>query len=101
MVLIGKGRLGENDRLQGGASILTLHEYYTNYDIHNKNKDYEVISTRSSSIVGPKVMEVLAPTWWKFKTNLDPDDFSFGMSEAAIKSFLNKMWEIYRHRKAD
>lgn len=94
MVLIGKGRLGENDKLQGGASILTLHEYYTNYNKHSPLNEFEVLPTRSTSKnVGND------HGWWKFKTNLDPDDFAFGMSEAKIKSFLNQMWEIYRHRK--
>lgn len=96
MVLIGKGRLGENDKLQG--SILTLHEYYTNYDINNKSAKFDVTPAKTLKVqVNP---DSLGPSWWKFKTNIEPDDFAFQMSEAQVKSFLNRMWEIYRHRKA-
>lgn len=97
MVLIGKGRLGETDRLQMRATNSALHEYYTNFDAKDLEAKYEVKTAHKRHLTP----EESTAGWWKFKTNLELDDFDFGMSEAQVKSFLRRMWEIYRYRKVE
>jgi hypothetical protein len=42
-----------------------------------------------------------APGFWRFETNITPDDFDYLWSEAQTRRFLIRMWDVYRYRKVD
>lgn len=78
--------------IKGGVKT---YNYWTNFDRKNPEK-FEVIKEEPTDLF----MNVCTG-WWRFTTNIPPDDFDFNWDDRQKRRFLFQMDEIYNFRRAE
>jgi hypothetical protein len=76
--------------------VRSIYEYWTNFDRRNP-KSWEIYPANAL----PDWTAQEKEGYWYFKTNINPDDLGFLWDEKKVRTFLIRMWEIYRYRKVD